>query len=198
MIEIDIGDEIKPLSNDPSAIPAEQTLAQRCAAIDLLVVDVDGVLTDGSIVYADNGAELKTFHVRDGSGLKLWQKAGKQAAIITGRTSRVVEIRAAELGIAPVFQGVASKLAALRQLLSIGWQPEQVCFVGDDLPDLPVMRQCGLAVAVADACAEAVADAHYMTRALGGRGAVREVIELILRCQGRWQGLVEAIRGSSL
>src|SRR5262245_26779880 len=161
------------------------TLSQR---IELLVLDVDGVLTDGSIVYTDNGVEVKAFHVRDGSALKLWQLEGKRAAVISGRTSRAVEVRAAELGIGPVIQGRADKLAAYRDLLAgLALRPEQACCVGDDLPDLPLLRNCGLAVAVADACPEVRADAHYLTRAPGGRGAVREVVELILRCQGRWQ-----------
>jgi 3-deoxy-D-manno-octulosonate 8-phosphate phosphatase (KDO 8-P phosphatase) len=166
-------------------------LSQRCASIELLVLDVDGVLTDGSIVYGDDGVELKTFFVRDGSGLKLWQMAGKRAAIITGRTSNVVEIRARELGIAPVIQGAADKLTGFRQVLDeVPVAAEQVCGVGDDVPDLPVLRRCGLAVAVADACPEVLAQAHHVTRAAGGRGAVREVVELILRCQGRWHDLV--------
>jgi 3-deoxy-D-manno-octulosonate 8-phosphate phosphatase (KDO 8-P phosphatase) len=172
------------------------TLAERCAGIELLVVDVDGVLTDGSVVYTDNGVEVKAFHVRDGSGLKLWRLAGKTAALISGRTSRAVEVRAAELGIAPVVQGAADKLPAFRTLLGAAERrPEEVCYLGDDVPDLPVLRACGLAVAVADACAEVRAAAHYVTRAPGGRGAVREVIELILRCQGRWRGLVEQVAG---
>jgi YrbI family 3-deoxy-D-manno-octulosonate 8-phosphate phosphatase len=163
----------------------------------LLVLDVDGVLTDGGIVYADNGVELKAFHVRDGSGLKLWEAAGKQAAIVTGRTSRVVAVRAAEVGIGHVHQGVADKRAAYRRLLATsGRQPDQACCVGDDVPDLPLLERCGLAVAVADACPDVVAAAQYVTRATGGRGAVREVIELILRCQGRWQPLLDRYRNA--
>jgi len=173
------------------------SLAERCRAIELLVLDVDGVLTDGGIVYADNDVELKAFHVRDGSGLKLWEAAGKQAAIVTGRTSRVVAVRAAEVGIGHVFQGAAEKRPAYRQLLSAtGREPGQVCYVGDDLPDLAILGCCGLAVAVADACAEVVAAAQYVTRATGGRGAVREVIELILRCQGKWQPLIDRYRNA--
>lgn len=164
-----------------------QSLAERCSAIELLVLDVDGVLTDGSIIYADDGVELKVFHVRDGSGLKLWHKTGKQSAIITGRRSRIVEVRAAELGIGRVHQGAADKLPVFRSILEeSGFQPGQVCFVGDDVPDLPLLHHCGLAVAVADACSEVQAAAHHVTRATGGRGAVREVIELILRHQGHW------------
>jgi 3-deoxy-D-manno-octulosonate 8-phosphate phosphatase (KDO 8-P phosphatase) len=153
-------------------------------------VDVDGVLTAGGITYGGAELELKTFHVRDGSGLRAWHQAGKRSALVTGRRSPAVERRAAELGITWVAQGAAEKLPALRALLAgSGVETEAVCYVGDDLPDLPPMRACGLAVAVADACPEARAAAHYITRAPGGRGAVREVIELILRCQGRWEPL---------
>jgi 3-deoxy-D-manno-octulosonate 8-phosphate phosphatase (KDO 8-P phosphatase) len=168
------------------------TLASRCSAIELLLLDVDGVLTDGSIVYADNSVEVKSFHVRDGSGLKLWHRAGKRSAIISGRKSPVVEIRAAELGIGKVIQGAADKQAGFAEVLNhAGVRAEQVCFIGDDLPDLPLLVQCGLAVAVADACVEVRAAAQYITRLAGGRGAVREVIEMILRCQGRWREVIE-------
>src|SRR5262245_52081805 len=128
------------------AAGAEPTLAERCAGIDVLVVDVDGVLTDGGIIYSDTGAELKCFHVRDGSGLKIWQMAGKRAAAITGRSSPVVAVRAAEVGLDPVIQGAAEKLPAYQRLLAqFKFRPDQICYVGDDLPDLPVMRQCRLA-----------------------------------------------------
>jgi 3-deoxy-D-manno-octulosonate 8-phosphate phosphatase (KDO 8-P phosphatase) len=175
------------------------SLADRCAPIELLVLDVDGVLTDGGIIYSDDGSELKQFHVRDGSGLKIWQYLGKRTAIITGRTSKVVTVRAAELGIAPVYQGTPEKMAAFRELLAAGGlRPEQVCFIGDDVPDLPLLLSAGLAVAVADACPEARAAAHHVTRAAGGHGAVRETIELILRCQGSWQQVVDRFRGERL
>lgn len=163
------------------------TLKERCLLIELLVLDVDGVLTDGSIVYTDNEVELKGFFVRDGSGLKIWQLAGKQSAIITGRKSPMVNVRAAEVGIGRVIQGMSDKLPAYRHLLAeSGMRAEQVCFVGDDLPDLPLLQECGLAVAVADACSEVRVAADYITRVPGGRGAVRETIELILACQGHW------------
>jgi 3-deoxy-D-manno-octulosonate 8-phosphate phosphatase (KDO 8-P phosphatase) len=169
-----------------------KTLQERCQAIELLIVDVDGVLTDGGIVYTDGGQELKAFHVRDGSGIKIWRQQGKQAAIITGRSSPIVAQRAAELGIDPVIQGVPDKLRAFWDILAATrLQPEQICFIGDDLPDVPVLRHCGLAVAVADASVEARAEAHYLTHAAGGRGAVREVIQLILSCQGRWQTVID-------
>jgi 3-deoxy-D-manno-octulosonate 8-phosphate phosphatase (KDO 8-P phosphatase) len=164
-----------------------KTLRERCAAIELLIVDVDGVLTNGGIVYGSPELEIKRFHVRDGSGLKLWQRAGKRTALLTGRTSPLVARRAAELGIAWVEQGATEKLSVYRRLLDkAGASEELVCYVGDDLPDVPPLQACGLAVTVADACVEARAVAHYITRAGGGRGAVRETIELILRCQGRW------------
>jgi 3-deoxy-D-manno-octulosonate 8-phosphate phosphatase (KDO 8-P phosphatase) len=168
------------------------SLAQRCAGITLLIVDVDGVLTDGSIIYGGAEVEVKAFHVRDGSGLKIWQQEGKQAALISGRRSLSVERRAAELGIAPVLQGVTDKLAAFRQVLAAtGRTTGEVCVMGDDLPDLSVLRQARLAIAVADACPEVRRVAHYVTQAPGGRGAVREAIELILRSLGAWQGVAQ-------
>ena len=168
-----------------------KTLRERCAAIELLIVDVDGVLTSGGIVYGDPELEIKRFHVRDGSGLKMWHRAGKRTALLTGRSSPLVARRAAELGIAFVVQGATEKLPAYRRLLDeAGTVDEAVCYVGDDLPDVPPLSTCGLAVAVADACPEARHVAHYITRAQGGRGAVREIIEWILRCQGRWKDLV--------
>jgi YrbI family 3-deoxy-D-manno-octulosonate 8-phosphate phosphatase len=177
----------------------ERALAERCAAIQLLVLDVDGVLTDGSIIYADDGAELKKFHVRDGSGLKIWEYFGMKAALITGRQSRLVEVRAAELGVSPVIQGARDKLPAYREVLAATkFEPAQVCCIGDDVPDLPLLRNCGLAVAVGDACPDVIADAHYVTAAAGGRGAVREIVELILRCQGHWQQLLDRFRNESL
>ncbi len=163
------------------------------------MLDVDGVLTDGGIIHGTGGLEVKQFHVRDGSGLKLWHRAGKRSGLVTGRSSPVVDVRAAELGIGLVFQGAHDKLPAYRRLLAeAGVTPEQVCYVGDDLPDLPPLRQCGLAVAVADAVPEVLQEVQYVTQAPGGRGAVRETIELILRCQGAWQPVVESLRGESL
>jgi 3-deoxy-D-manno-octulosonate 8-phosphate phosphatase (KDO 8-P phosphatase) len=166
-------------------------LAERAAKIDLLLLDVDGVLTDGAIVYGEDGVEVKRFHVRDGSALKFWHAAGRRSAIISGRTSRAVAVRAAELGVVPVFQGRAEKLPAFEALLAeTGVRAEQVCAVGDDLPDLPVLLRAGLAVAVADACAEVRAAADYVTVSPGGRGAVRDAVEWLLRLQGRWDGIV--------
>jgi 3-deoxy-D-manno-octulosonate 8-phosphate phosphatase (KDO 8-P phosphatase) len=171
------------------------SLLERCARITTLVLDVDGVLTGGEIAYTDQGAEIKAFHVRDGSGLKLWTRLGRQAGIITGRRSLIVERRAQELGINAAIQGTDDKKAALLQMIDeLGVPLDQVGAIGDDLPDVPMLRACGLAAAVADACAEAQEDADYVTQAAGGRGAVREVIELILRAQGEWQTIVSHYR----
>lgn len=166
-------------------------LQARAAKIELLLLDVDGVLTDGRIVYTADRVEIKRFHVRDGSGLKFWHNLGKRSAIISGRTSRAVELRAAELGIALVFQGQSDKLSAFAAVLvEAGLRADQVCAIGDDLPDLPVLRRAGLAIAVADACAEVRDAADYVTAMPGGRGAVRDAIEWLLKLQGRWDGIV--------
>jgi 3-deoxy-D-manno-octulosonate 8-phosphate phosphatase (KDO 8-P phosphatase) len=175
------------------------TLHARCAAVTVLALDVDGVLTDGGIVLGPDGLELKQFHVRDGSGLVYWRKAGRRTALISGRTTAAVAARARELGVDWVYQGAGDKLDTLRRLLAEAKvQPAAVGYVGDDLPDLAPMRHCGLAVAVADACPEVRALAHYVTRAPGGRGAVREVVELVLHAQGAWGPLVEGWRGGTL
>ena len=168
------------------------TLRDRCRAVELLVLDVDGVLTAGGISYSAQGGgdgEVKTFHVRDGSGLKLWHAAGKRSLILTGRSSTIVNRRAAELGFTRVIQGASDKKSPLLAVLA-EWSmgASAVCYVGDDVPDVPAMNVAGLAAAPADACAEARAAAHYVCRAEGGRGAVREVVELMLRCQGNWLG----------
>lgn len=167
--------------------------AEKLRPITWLVLDVDGVLTDGRIIYTDAGQELKQFHSRDGFGLRLWARAGHKAAIITGRTSRVVEIRAKELGISPVFQGSRDKGLSLAEFLrQTGADAAACCAVGDDIPDMPLLRGCGVGVAVADAGDEAKAAAGHVTRLPGGRGAVREVIEWILKAQGRWDELIAA------
>lgn len=175
---------------------AARTLKERCVGIELLVLDVDGVLTAGGIVYAGSDLEAKVFHVRDGTGLKCWHEAGKQTAIITGRRSPAVERRGSELKIAHVRQGISDKTQAFADLLAAtGLRADQAAAISDDLPELGILVRCGLAVAVADASPEIRSAAHYVTRAAGGCGAVRETIELILRCQERWQALVETYRG---
>lgn len=169
---------------------------EQFARIRLLLLDVDGVLTDGRIVYTDTdeATEIKAFHVRDGSGIKYWNRAGGQVAVLSGRSSRAVSRRTAELAIGPLIQGVDEKLEGFRRILSVtGFTPDQVCAVGDDLPDLPVLTRCGLAAAVADAAPEVRAVAHLVTKAPGGRGAVREVIEWLMRAQGTWDPVVTAL-----
>jgi 3-deoxy-D-manno-octulosonate 8-phosphate phosphatase (KDO 8-P phosphatase) len=169
------------------------TLRERCEAIELLILDVDGVLTAGGIAYAGTGEEHKTFHVRDGSAIRLWQFGGKRASLITGRVSPAVARRAKELDLDPVRQGVARKTHAFREILeATGLRPENACCIGDDVPDLPMLRLCGLSVAVADACAEVRTETHLVTRLAGGCGVVREVVEIILRAQGRWPSLLES------
>jgi len=157
------------------------TLRERARRIRLLVLDVDGVLTDGRIYMSASGEELKVFHVRDGSGLVALQRAGVTVAIISGRDSAAVTRRAAELGIVHVHQGVGDKAAELSALMDrLGVTPAETACVGDDTPDLPMLRRAGLAVAVADAHPELVGAAHWTTAAPGGRGAVREVCDLLL------------------
>lgn len=170
-------------------------LTDRAIRIELLLLDVDGVLTDGSVIYTDSGEELKRFHVRDGSGLKLWRKAGKRAAIVSGRSSAAVDRRAAELSIGPVLQGRDDKHRAFDEVLStLGLTAEQVCALGDDLADLPILTRAGLAIAVADACREVREAAHLTTISPGGRGAVREAVEWLLKLQGRWNELIAGYR----
>jgi 3-deoxy-D-manno-octulosonate 8-phosphate phosphatase (KDO 8-P phosphatase) len=165
----------------------------RCQPIELILSDVDGVLTDGMIVLDNQGIESKRFHIRDGLGIKLWQKAGYRFGIITQRSSHSLKMRAAELGIEIIRQGIPDKLATLKQILAeLRLAKERVCYMGDDLPDVPVVRAVGLGVAVADACAELRQAAHYVTTAAGGAGAVRETIELVLKAQHRWDEVIQA------
>lgn len=176
--------------------PGEMTA--RCLPIELLVADVDGVLTTGAIILDDHGVETKSFHVRDGLAYALWHRAGKQAAILSGRRAGAVEQRATELRIAHVLQNQDEKLPALYALIeTLGLTTRQVCFVGDDLPDVPVLLSVGLAACPADAVAEVKSAAHLITHAPGGRGAIREVVELILKSQGRWNDLIAAGPGTA-
>ena len=171
--------------HDPTAGVADAILA-RARAVRLLLLDVDGVLTDGGLRYDDGGGEAKTFHVHDGHGLKMLQAQGVPVGIITSRQSPLVARRASELGIAHLRQGASDKRAALDALLAdLGLDAQAVAYVGDDVIDLPVMTRVGLAVAVADAHPEVRARAHWVTRAAGGRGAVREVCDLLLAATGR-------------
>ncbi|MBI1825496.1 MAG: HAD hydrolase family protein [Planctomycetes bacterium] len=155
--------------------------------IRLLVLDVDGVLTDGTIRLDKDGDHAKAFHVRDGWAIKKWLRQGGQIALISGRKSPEVRERARELGIEWVREGVSDKGAALDTLVtSIGMSARDAAFVGDDIPDLDAMRLCGFAVAVADASPTVKRVAGFVTRSNGGHGAVAEVIELLLRKENRW------------
>lgn len=162
--------------------------------VRLIALDVDGVLTEGGLWIDAHGRELKRFDVRDGLGIRLWIASGGAIAAVSGRGGASVRHRLAELGVERVLCGVKDKVAAVEGLLaerSLDWR--SVAMVGDDLPDLPVLVRCGLPIAVADACAEVRAAAAIVTGRAGGRGAVREAIEAILRAQGRWEAQVRSI-----
>jgi len=168
-------------------------LQDRCQPIRLILSDVDGVLTDGRIVWDNRGIESKQFHIRDGMGVRLWQKAGYRFGLITLRSSHVVQVRARELGIEILRQAADDKLAALREILQqLNLKPEQACYLGDDLPDLQTVRAVGLGVAVADACEELRQAADYVTSTPGGQGAVRETVEMLLKNQRRWNEVIQA------
>ena len=157
------------------------------AKTKLLILDVDGVLTDGRIIMSDRGEEIKCFNVKDGHGLRLLMDAGINVAIITGRKSKTVEHRTRDLGIREVYQGVKDKEALAKELIQHKkLDKEQVCCMGDDLPDLPMFNQVGISIAVADACPELLTEADFVTKNRGGKGAVREVCELILKAHGKW------------
>ena len=165
--------------------PAEAVL-DRARAVRLAIFDVDGVMTDGTLYIGAQGEAFKAFNILDGHGMKMLQAAGVATAILSGRASEAVARRAAELSIAHVVQGSADKVADFERLIAaVGVQASACSFVGDDLPDLDVMRRCGLAVAVANAAEQVKQGAHYVTRASGGRGAVREFCELVLRARGQ-------------
>ena len=164
---------------------------QRAQAIRLLILDVDGVLTDGRLYFDAKGETLKVFHVRDGHGLKMAQRAGIEVAFVSGRRSDAAYHRAKELGISRFHEGVRDKVAVMAEIMAaMRIQPAEVAAVGDDLVDLPLMARVGLSVAVADAVPEVVAAAHWVTSLPGGRGAVREVCDLLLKAQGKWTEVV--------
>lgn len=166
-------------------------LKLRFENIKLLVLDVDGVMTDGGLTIGDDGQEYKTFHSHDGLGMKLLKSTGVQLAIITGRTSNVVKQRAETTGIAHFYQGAEDKLLAFQDLIQkTGFTASQCAFMGDDFVDLPPMLSCGLALAVPNSPDLVLQHAHYVTTKSGGRGAVREVCELIMQAQGTFDGII--------
>jgi len=174
----------------PHDLPPD--VVARASRISALVLDVDGVLSDGRIIYDEFGDELKFFDVQDGAGLVYWRRAGLKSAIITARKAKLIARRAKELQVDFLVQKALNKLEAYERLLRrYRLSHEQVCAVGDDLMDLPIMRRVGLAVAVPNAVDEVKAVSHYLTRRAGGRGAVREVITLILKARGLWDEVVK-------
>jgi 3-deoxy-D-manno-octulosonate 8-phosphate phosphatase (KDO 8-P phosphatase) len=163
--------------------------AQR---IRMIVTDVDGVLTDGRIIYAGSDIELKTFNVKDGLAFKLAQRAGITVAVVSSRRSKALERRCHELGVSDLRQGVASKAVEMRRLMSAhGLQADEICYVGDDLPDLEPMMEAGLSCAPADAAPEVLARAAWKLTARGGGGAFRELVERLLRERKQWDAIVE-------
>ncbi len=168
-----------------TSFPAD---ALRCAAdIELVIFDVDGVLTDGKLYYADDGHEMKAFHVHDGYAIKLLRTHGVEVAIITGRSSTIVARRAEELGIVHLYQGVEDKTAALQSLvIATGIDTARIAHVGDDLPDLALFERVGMAISVPNGHPLAVAAAQYVTTTAGGQGVARELCQLILTAKGRW------------
>lgn len=165
---------------------------QKASRIKMLVMDVDGVLTDGQILYATDGAEIEAFSVRDGLGLRAAQRAGLLTAILTGRVSGAVARRAKELGIPEIHQGIANKVETYETLLRRhGLTDEAVAYVGDDVNDLPLLARAGFSAAPGDAADEVKAKVVYVAARDGGRGAVREVIEVILKAQGKWERAME-------
>lgn len=173
-----------------------EAIQQRAAAIRMVLMDCDGVLTDGRLYYSFDGAQvtesLKVFHIHDGQGLRLASLAGLKLGIITGRSSPALIHRAEELGIEHLHQSVSDKLTIYNQIkLSSNLADNNIAYIGDDLPDLPPMRRCGLAVAVRNAVLEVRSNAHYVTRLRGGMGAVRETIDLLLKAQGKWEFVLD-------
>jgi 3-deoxy-D-manno-octulosonate 8-phosphate phosphatase (KDO 8-P phosphatase) len=162
-------------------------IREKASKIKLLLLDVDGVLTDGRITITDAGEEIKTFDVKDGFGIKALLAAGIEVALITGRKSQIVKYRADELGIDKVYQGITDKKSICKQLIKdMGLARHEVCSVGDDLPDMTMFSESGLRIAVADAAKEVCESADLTTKNKGGHGAVREVCELLLKSQKKW------------
>ena len=174
----------------PEGFPAE--VVERAKRVEALVLDVDGVLTDGRVIYDEFGDELKCFDIQDGTGLVLWHRVGLASAIITGRKTKLVQRRAKDLHVGFVAQKALNKLPVYEKLIrKRRLSHEQVCAIGDDLIDLPLLRRVGFAVAVSNAVDEVKQASHYVTTRPGGRGAVREVIDIILKCKELWNNAVE-------
>lgn len=189
-IRINASDSPKPELNEPADV---MKLDQRMQKIQLILSDVDGVLTDGGIEFNNQGIETKKFHVRDGLGIKLWQRSGHKFGIITARASHIVKLRMAELGVDIVRQGSEDKLpVGIKIMQEMGLSPEEVCYIGDDLTDLQLMHHVGLAASVADGSEDVRSSVHITTKATGGNGAVRELVETILKSQNRWTEIIKS------
>jgi 3-deoxy-D-manno-octulosonate 8-phosphate phosphatase (KDO 8-P phosphatase) len=170
----------------------KEALIHKARIIELLLLDVDGVLTDGRILYDEKGNEIKVFHVQDGQGIRWLLKAGIRVGLLSGRSSRAVETRARELGISLLFQGVKDKKKLFPNLLrQTGLHPESVSFMGDDFIDFPLLKMVGLSVSVPNGHPLIQKEVDYVTKAPGGFGAVREVSELLLKARGRWPSLLK-------
>jgi 3-deoxy-D-manno-octulosonate 8-phosphate phosphatase (KDO 8-P phosphatase) len=175
------------------------SLADACSKIEVILSDVDGVMTDGGIRLLDDGRQMMVFHIRDGMGIRLWREAGKRFGIITGRDLEAVRRRAADLHLDIVRQGIDDKLPAVDAIASeLNITRDQICYIGDDLLDLASVRAVGLGVAVADAADEVRHAAKYVTSVRGGQAAVREIVELILKNTGRWDEVVHRYGGHAM
>ncbi|MCX5686283.1 MAG: HAD-IIIA family hydrolase [Candidatus Omnitrophica bacterium] len=164
-----------------------QDILGRAERVKLVILDIDGVMTDGRIIYSIYGDELKFFDVQDGFGITLLHRAGIKTVIITAKKSRIVKLRARDMKVAKAYQGYIDKLIAFNKILKrFRVKPEEICFIGDDIIDISVLRRVGFAVAVPNAMDEVKAASHYTTSKMGGRGAVREICDLILKSQNKW------------
>lgn len=167
-------------------------LEKRCQQIQMILSDVDGVLTDSGIYYSNSLEEIKRFDAQDGFGIRLWQMAGYQFGIITGRSSNIVKYRGDELNLSIIRQGVRDKWDCVSKIAeTFGLTAEEICFVGDDFPDLPVIKRVGLGATVPGSPKEVAEAAHWISTQKGGFGAVRELIETILKAQNRWNAVIQ-------
>lgn len=172
-----------------------EDIARKVRKVKVLILDVDGVMTDGRITYTDDGRELKSFNARDGHGIKLLMRAGIECVVITARNSPIVERRCKELGIERFYQGALTKLVVYEELLiELGLDPSETAYMGDDLIDQPVLCRVGFSATPSDAVAEIRETVDCVTEAPGGGGSVREVIEIILKIQGKWEEVTERYR----
>ena len=168
-------------------------LEQRMQGIQLILSDVDGVMTSGGITYDNQGVETKTFHVRDGMGIKLWQRTGYRFGVVTARSSHIVKLRMDELKVDLVRQGAENKLDIATQIMNeLSVTPDQICYIGDDLSDMALLQSVGLSASVSNGVSEVKKVVHLVTRSSGGQGAIRELVEAILKGQNRWDELVQS------